>query len=1129
MQLIAFGKGYPLRMLLNKQTLFRMKLLMTLLTAACVHATATGFTQAIDVKVNNSLLQEVFRVIEKQTDFRFVYTTEQLQKLPPITLHVVNTDLDKVLQLCLAGLPLSYTIEDQLIIIHKKELPKMALFHDISGTVTNKDGLRLSGVNIQVKGSQRVTVTDQNGAFTLTNISPDAVLIVSSAEMETQEIRVNGKSFLAISLAQKVNELDETIVVGYGTTTRRFSTGSVTKVSAEEIAQQPVTNPLAALQGRVPGLVVTATSGLPGAAFKIQIRGQNSLNPDPSLNSSSPPLDNPLFIIDGVPFTPPNQAINQLQSLASPGNTRVYQNPYGNLSPFNNINPADIESIEVLRDASETAIYGSRGANGVVIITTKKGKGGRTSLAINVQSGANMVTRTMPMMDIEQYRAMREEAFRNDGVTPTAVPGSQRYAPDLLVYDAGKNSNWKEYFIGGTAQSTDVHATVSGGHASTQFLVGAGFHREGYIFPGDFNYSRGSINSNIRHASDNNKFNAEISLNYSYDQNNSSGSPSLLKAFTLPPNYPSLQDDEGRLLWYYNGVGLSDNPAAYLHQKYLTKNYNLVSNLQLSYRILPGLKFLSSLGYTTFNGHEQSLLPQSSQHPGSPKLSYANFGRTDLRTWLVEPQLIYNTKIGDGKLDVIAGGTYQKSSHQQLLIMASGFANELLMESVSAAENKSVFDNENTYKYAGVFARLNYIHNNRYIINVNGRRDGSSRFGPGKQFGNFGAIGAGWIFTAEPMIQKAIPMLTYGKLRGSFGTTGNDNIGNYEYLSRWASSSSRGLPFPGGSAFLPQNHYNPDFSWSVTRKMEAGLDLGFWKEKILLNITWFRHRSGNQLVNYRLASQTGFTGVTANFPALVQNKGWEISLSTTNIKRSKFSWATQFNISIPRNKLVDFPDIENSSYRFVYEIGQPLSVLKKFKLAGVNPNTGMYEFISKNGNTSSPQSSTDNFIIGSLDPKFYGGLQNSLRYRNLYLDVFFEFRKQTGANYLHQVYTNMPAGNLGNLPQTFNERWQQPGDQFFLQKLTSGSSTPAARAARNFVNSDAAYEDASYIRLKNVSLSYNLENSFLNKLKVRSLRIFLHAQNVLTITNYKGHDPETQSFYSLPPLKTIVAGILVNL
>lgn len=1126
-----------------------MRLTTIFLLACILHVSAKTYSQKITVKGSNITLTQAFSQIEEQTDYSFFWKQELLQKAPVIDINLKDAALQEVLDQCLRNLPYTYEIKGKIIYIREKEAVKkdgpvpveksLASPPEVAIHVTDSSGAPLVNASVFVKGTKKGGQTDVQGNLVLRDVDENAKLIISYTGFETKEVSFKGQAVLNVLLHVSVSKLDEAMVIAYGTTTQRFNVGSVSTVKAEDIAKQPVSNPLQALEGRVPGLIVTQTSGLPGASLKIQIRGQHSLTTSPGGITGINPLDNPLFIVDGVPFSPQNSNINQFSSIIASEGGVPFSNGYGGISPFNNLNPADIESIEVLRDADATAIYGSRGANGVILITTKKGRAGKITVSGNVYTGQSRVTRTMPMMNTGQYLAMRREALQNDGSTPNNIPFDPGYAPDLLGFDTTKYTDWKKYFIGGTAHTTDANASISGGSSNTQFFFGAGYHHETYVYPGDFADRRMSMTSNLHHNSGNRRLNIDFSFKYSYDHNNSSGNPNLLAAFTLPPNFPDLFKPNGDINWNYNGValgayalGLVTNPAGSMKQPYFVKAYNLISNFQIGYEIFKGFTLRSSFGYNTMTANEYSGYPKLSQDPANYRTSSASFGLNDYKTWIIEPQAEYKKAWGRSRLNVLLGGTFQQNTNDKTIERGDNYSNDLLLYSLAGAATVSAEKNYSLYKYNAFFGRINYIWDNRYILNVSGRRDGSSRFGPGRQFGNFGSLGAGWLFSEASFIKDKLPFLSYGKLRASYGTVGNDAIADYKYLSAYVPYP---VPYQGGAAYYPQGLFNPKLNWSLSKNFEAGLELGFLKDRILAAVAWYRSRTGNQLVNYRLPGQTGFGNILKNAPYTVQNSGWEISVSSTNIKTKRFSWSTSFNITIQKNVLLSFPGIDQSPYVGTYLVGQSLNVLQRVRYLGVNDTTGLFQFLTAKGvptyspNTAPESLGGDLVPVGNTDPKFFGGLKNTFGYRGFQLDIFFQFTKQIGVNYLAQVYSQPPvAGGIFNLPVSFTSRWQKPGDHTNIQKFSAQNADAYSAANYYFNYSNGPYSDASFIRCKSVSLSYNFPGSYLKRFKIEGLSLYVNAQNLFTITGYKGNDPETQSFYSLPPLRTIVAGLQFN-
>ncbi len=1101
MQLLLNGKLQPLwkrQKLVRFKTLYAMNIFRALLIAACLIFSIEGHPQKISLSLQHASLEKAFKLIEQQSAYKFVYTNEAMALSKPLSVEIKNETLGNALKLCFSNQPLDYSFDGKLIIvkISERKTETASSSFTLHGIVTGENGEPLGGAAVRDKETGMGTIAGESGAFMLDNINGNSTIIIGNVGYETMEMALNGRTDITVKLKPVVNTLDETLVIGYGKTTLRYSTGSVSRVSSDVISAQPVTNPLAALEGTVPGLVVTQSNGVPGSFIKVQLRGQNSLSQG----------SDPLYIIDGVPFAPNNSPVNELSSGAGSGG----------LSPFNSINPGDIESIEILKDADATAIYGSRGANGVILITTKKGKAGKTQLGVNIYTGMSRVTRTMAMMNRQQYLQMRREAFVNDGIAP-----DENNAPDLLVWDTAKYTDFKKLLIGGTAHTTNASVSVFGGSINTQFLIGGNFYYQTTVYPGHLADNRGSVNLNLNHSSGDQKFHLSLSAIYSAEKNAISAHD-ITSFLILPPDLPPLFDSAGSLNWQYKGSGF-DNPLSYLLQKYTAQTGNLLSNMLLSYRIAGDLTLKLSSGFNSFDTRETNIHPIASQNPAYNPQGYSQFGNNTFKSWIVEPQAEYSKSMHGLKFDALVGGTLQQTTNNNNAFFATGYSNDALLQSMEAAGSLTIVDNEySQYRYTALFGRLNVNWQNKYLLNISGRRDGSSRFGPGKRFANFGALGAGWLFSNESFFKNNIRFISFGKLRASYGTTGNDQIGDYQYLDSWIPADHT---YAGISGLQPARLFNPGYSWEVNKKLEAAIDLGLLKDAILLSFDYYHNRSSNQLIEYALPVQTGFTNIISNFPALVQNTGVEINITSKNVNSKNFKWNTAFNLTVPHNKLVSFPGLETSSYASVYEVGQSLSLLKGLHFEGVSKETGVFQFtdVDKDGVITGK----DFLSVGNLVPQFYGGFTNSYSYKGLRLDIFFEFRKQIGKNYLAFIYNPyaLPPGTMGNQPTTVLSAWQNPGDETGIQKLSATFGTPPFNALTYFSRSDAVYSDASYIRLKNISLSYAIPSSWLKKAHLSGSRIYMQAQNLFTITKYKGADPETQNLYTLPPLKTLTVGI----
>ncbi|WP_186452335.1 SusC/RagA family TonB-linked outer membrane protein [Chitinophaga polysaccharea] len=1064
-----------------------MRLTIILMMVATLKVSAGAFAQAVTVHVKNAPMEEVFDAVKAQTGYLFFYDREVLQHVKPVTIHAEHTALATFLTDVFKDRALDFTIKDKTIFIRKKILPVEKKETEIvspeaaqqmqTGIVKDAAGTALIGVTVKILNGTAGTLTNENGYFSIA-ANPGETLVCSYVGYETRRVPVNLKSQLYIVLKQQASGLDEAVVIGYGTTSKRFNTGSVSSVKASDIASQPVLDALAALQGRVSGVFVNSSSGLPGSNYSVVLRGQSSL---------SGPND-PLYVIDGVPFY--SEPLNQFTSAN------------GKQSPMASINPADIERIDVLKDADATSIYGSRGGNGVILITTKKGKAGKTQTNFNVYTGAGKVVNTMPMLNTPQYIAMRKEAYAHDN-----KPYDKDIAPDLTIWDQQQTSDWQRFIMGNTAHITEAQGSVSGGSAQTQFLLSGTYHKETTVMPGSLGYQRGAGHLNVNHTSQDSKFNITASVNYTSSKDNSLP-VDLTMFYNLPPNYP-LYDSTGKLYWFSN----AQNPQAYLLRKSELTTNMLLANSVIRYTILPGLNAKASLGYTRTDMKQMRITPDASFNPLTSTGSESYFGSSGMGSYIIEPQLDYSRAIAKGNLQVMAGATFQQSITQGQSVIASGFSSDALLEDQQAASlvvprpSQYVF-----YRYTSIFGRVNYNWEEKYIINASFRRDGSTRFGPGNRFGNFGAVGAAWIFSKERFIGED-GFLSFGKLRASIGNAGNDNISDYQYLDAW---SSNPYPYAGIPGLTPSRLPNPNFRWEENHKKEVGLELGFLKNRILFNTNYYYNISNNQLVPYQLTPQVGFGSITANLPASVMNSGWEFEVSSTNVKRKTFTWQSSLNFSVNKNKLKSFPGIESSTYKNTYVVGEPLSIVKGYQFQGIDPNTGVPQFFSKSG---TPTEFDDYVILGKRAPDFYGGLLNSFTWKGISLDFLWQFVKQDGPG-INYGYNTTTIGAFANQDTRALDRWHQPGD---ITTVPGATTTDGSSAYRNYSLSTANWGNASYIRLKNVSLRYDL-SKYTQKWKITSASVYALGQNLLTITNYKGLDPETLGIV-MPPLKSYTIGV----
>jgi TonB-linked SusC/RagA family outer membrane protein len=601
----------------------------------------------------------------------------------------------------------------------------------------------------------------------------------------------------------------------------------------------------------------------------------------------------------------------------------------------------------------------------------------------------------------------------------------------------------------------------------------------------------------------------------------------------LAPDAPFIYNADGTLNWMQNSSGIStwNNPFSALLHKYRSRTNNLVSDLTLGYQLLPGLEIKGNFGVTRMNTSEFSGQPLSYFRPEDRPFSsrFATYSNSTTNSWIIEPQISYTKNWGATKFDILAGGTAQEKNDEGLYSVGVGFNSDMVMEDISAASVTAIGTSLiSKYHYNALFGRLTYRIKDKYIFNFSARRDGSSRFGEKNRFQTFASLGGAWIFSDENFVKKNLTFLSFGKLHGSYGTTGNDQIGDYAYLDLYT-SRSYGIPYQNITSFNPRGIANPYLQWEQTKKLQFGIDFGFLKDRILIKSTYAQNRSSNQLVSYSLPSMAGFLSTKANFPATVQNKQWELEINTVNVLHKTIKWTSSGNITIAQNKLIAFPGLENSTYASQYIIGQPLSLVKAYEFLGVDPTLGVYKFAdAKGGTTTRPDTAfnqTRTKLI-NLDPSLYAGLQNSFQYRGFSLDFLFQFVQQIVRNpFRFSNGLDIPGIINQNQPVFLQERWQKPGDLTAFQRFNSNQTVSTEYS--NALISDAMYENASYIRLKNISVAWQMPEKWIKHLRLSNVSLYLHAQNVATITNYKGLDPETGSL--MPPLRTYVFGLKIGL
>jgi TonB-linked SusC/RagA family outer membrane protein len=1108
-----------------------MKLTAIILVIGCLLGGFRGEAQVVTLSVKNAKLESVLKQIKNQTGYAFFFNEVFYNKASKVTLNIQGVPLTEALEtLFRQQTELKYTIVGRTVVVTEKEQPTLPAdtagrpafssagtsIPSVKGFVYNKRFEPLSNASVMLRGSTKGVSTTVNGSFELKDAKAGDVLRVSYIGYKTTDIKVEFPQSTNIFLEDATNELDQVVAQGYSKTTRLLSTSSVSRVSGEEIARQPVMNPLVALQGKVPGMIVTPNSGHAAAPVEIIIRGKSLLS------SASP---NPLIVIDGTPL---NVGSNQ-GVLFGDGPVQGWmatRSPAGSQSQLFGFNPRDIESIEVLKDLGSTAIYGSSGANGVILITTKRAKANTSDLTVDVNTGISKVMRYFDMLNTQQYLEMRREAYKNDGLTPTPTD-----APDLLLWDTTRYTDWQREVFGKTGRTLRASIGYSGGGPQLKGRLSANYATEDPITQSGKNESAGVMLS-VDFASNNQKFKMAATTSYTYSRADMVDMPILT---SLPPNAPPLLDSAGEINFkgYAGTNGIIESTGIQnLFMPIESRTNGLQTNFRISYQLAKGLNLSANLGYGRSNNESWALTPIRSQNPALNPTGQTIQSRGTTNSLTFEPQLIYDTWIGKGKLGVITGATFKNEKRESLSNMAIGFSNDAMLRSISSAPVSYSSNTLSPYKYFGVFGRVEYSWDNKYVMNVTGRRDGSSRFGPGNRFGNFGSVGIAWVATAEPWLAKAIaPAVSMLKFNANYGTAGSDGGSDYQYLTQWGRNNFQNY---GGIAPMVSMHaVNQDYHWQAAKELNIGMSAGFGKDsRVSLDLNYYRKRIGDQLLNNPTPIFTGFPTVYSNWQAVMENEGYEARVTVQVIRSEKLTWSMSINGSVNKNKLVSYPGIENSPDFYQYLVGESPDNVYLLNYLGVDPMTGNYQFedynkdgiIDQSSHYNNPPRTYPSDLQRAVyqEPKLAGGINHSLQYKNFSLYVSTSFRVQDG----RVGYINIQnPGSLGNIPvELFNNRWQKPGDNSKYAKFTTTYNQSSARQI-----STLGYMDASNLRVNNITFSWSMTEKLYRRLGMKGGSVGISANNILVITRYQGIDPDMQNINTMPPAKIITLNFSLTL
>jgi TonB-linked SusC/RagA family outer membrane protein len=1001
----------------------------------------------------------------------------------------------------------------------------------VTGTVTGaEDNLPVIGATVQIKGTTTGSATDVDGKFSI-SAPAGATLEFRYVGMKTKEIVVGTSNVYEVLLESELIGINEVVVVGYGTQIKSKVTGSIAKIDGDKLKNVPVPSIELALQGKTAGVFIESVNGKSTGTTRMRIRGSSSITA----------TNQPLFVVDGIAVT--TEALNQSGAV---------------INPLTSINFNDVESIDILKDAASSAIYGSRGANGVVLITTKKGINGDTKLNFTIQSGFNDASRKRDFLNATEYVKYFEEAALNsdiiDGLDPLNNPAD--YADSWLKWVRGRfnrydgyatytdpalavNTDWQDQaFQRGKIFTADMSA--QGGNDKLKYYASASYNNtEGILISNSIEKVSARLNVD-------NKVNKYIDLGFALSLNRTNiNQVSADNAFSTPMQMVALapitpiRDLDGNL--YNTPVTTYYNPL--LDVEYATRNiieYRSLFNSYLSFKLAEGLKWRSEFGFDLYNLKENARYGELTESgTGVNGFGFANYGQNQNLT--TKSYLDFNKAFGDISLSAVLGMEFQYTTSERVEADGEQFPLDDLKTLASAGLITFGTSTLTEYSFLSYFTRINLDYKAKYLFSLAARIDGSSRFGANNRYGTFPAASFGWVLSKEDFL-SGNNTLSFLKLRTSYGLTGNAGISNFGHLGLYGVNNYNSL-----SGLYPSQIPNPDLGWETTRQLDFGIDFGFFKNRISGEIDYYVKKTEDLLLSTPVPSTSGYTSMMQNIGS-VENKGFEFVINTTNLTGS-FTWSTNFNISYNKNKVTSLGSqtiIDNGSARYmnIVMVGQPIGVFYGAEYAGVDPANGdAIWYVNEkdvNGAIINPGTTTNNFndanfvTLGNPTPDLIGAITNTVGYKGF--EFAFTFQGVTG-NKIHLIGDQWMGANgvwFDNQLKSQLASWKQPGDV---------TNIPQARFY--YDNGDQSrnsryLSDGSYMKLRSAIFSYEIPKRVINKIKLDRMRLYVQGQNLLTFTKYEGWDPEVSTdflndnitsgcdFYSAPNPRSVVFGINIG-
>jgi TonB-dependent starch-binding outer membrane protein SusC len=1061
---------------------------LEMLIANGIHAQNTSSIKdvMVNVQLTNVSLEDVFRQLERSTEFRFTYDIKDVRNAGRVDVNLGNRSVFDVLQEISRQAGFHFRQMNNDIDVKKISrrnadvaiIEVVAQTRTITGRITDAtDNTGLPGVNILERGTSNGTVTDIEGRYSIT-VAEGSVLVISSVGYITEEVNTGNRSVIDLVISPDVTALEEIVVVGYGTQKRSDLTGSVSSVSGQDLSRIAVPRMDQALQGQAAGVQITNVQSQPGGEVSIRIRGQNSISGN----------NNPLIVIDGI----------------LGGDLRM-------------INPQDIESLEILKDASATAIYGSRGSNGVILVTTRRGKSGAPRVEINSYVAMQEVRRTLPLLNAQQHREVLQ-SFPEDIQTQLGLQGI------LATVDPNADTDWQREVFQNAPQH-EHQVSVSGGNDKTRYSVmGNFFSQDGIIKNSGF--QRGSLRINLdQEITDRLRMGVSLNLarfkrdNLSLDTEGGSQGGSVTTSATMFSPMRAPFDSEGNYSFPLDVGAQLNNPITLINERPNITTRNFIQGaLFVDYDIAENLVFRTNLAFTNTDNLNQSyasklLLEAAGQ-------GVANISNFSLQDWLIENTLTYSKRLADiHNFSVMGGFTAQGIQQFNSSINGRGFSTEVNnFNNISQAAIINANSSFRDERLASFLGRVNYSLKDRYLLTVNVRADGSSKFAAENKWGVFPSAAVGWKINEEAFMQN-FSSVSNLKLRGSWGMVGSQAISPYQSLASFntianAYSWGNNLDVVGvGAGRIP----NPFLRWETTEQSNIGLDIGFLQDRIVIMADVYEKITRDLLYGRQLPLYTGYSSQTDNIGS-IRNRGFELGINTVNTSSSALEWTTNANFSLNRNLVLNLGDDTEffqaaigtlgwARQEVITRVGEPLGSFFGYIFEGIYQNEeelsaidhpgarpGTVKFRDVNGD--GRISPDDQTIIGDPNPDFIYGVTNNFRYKNFDLSIFFQGVQ--GGDILNLTRARLESPGLNNSLVSSLDYWRGEGTSNTVQAIGEANGGMSTRWL----------EDGSYLRLKNLMLGYTLPQAALDRLKLRSMRVYLSGVNLLTFTNYTGYDPE---------------------